>query len=598
MLRVVHATPLLRYSHGCRFFTSLPSYVHGTSHLPLIGETIGTHLSRVSEKYADHDALIVRHQGIRWDYRTFLNKVNQVADGLLALNLNPGDRVGLWSPNNAEWTVAQFATAMVGLVLVNVNPAYRLNELTHCLNAVGAKALITAHQFKSSQYTQMLESIIPTLNTSAPGELRSPKLPDLRIVIQIANHIKTPPSSFHPSTPYDDMGPLPFQWLASHDIDYSRLSTVANSLSFDDPINIQFTSGTTGQPKGATLTHHNVLNNGFFVGERMNYSPKDKVCIPVPLYHCFGMVLGNLACVTHGAAMVFPSESFNATDVLQTVSEEQCTSLYGVPTMFLQMLDHEQFNTFDLRSLRTGIMAGSICPAAIMDRVVHQMHMKELTICYGMTETSPVSFQTTIDDPIERRLHSVGQIHPHVEVKIINNGQIVPRGEPGELCTRGYSVMQGYWGNEEATRETIDDAGWLHTGDLARMDDQGYVEIVGRKKDMIIRGGENIFPKEIEDFLYTHPKIQDVHVIGVPDTKYGEELCAWVKLKDHTTSDEIKSFCTAQLAYFKVPRYIRIVNQFPLTVTGKVQKFMMREIEEARLNHEHVPDEFQEINTR
>ena len=543
------------------------SYVHGASTVRLIGETLGANFDRAVARWRDELALVVRHQQVRWSYGELGPRVDDFAAGLLALGLEPGDRVGIWSPNNAEWVITQFATAKAGLVLVNINPAYRLTEVEYALNKVGCKALITADHFKTSDYVGMLRELAPELDRSAPGHLSAARLPSLAAVIRIGADER--PGMFR----FADI------MAAGGERHAGRLGELATRLQFDDPINIQFTSGTTGAPKGATLTHHNILNNGFFIGEAQRLSPRDRVAIPVPLYHCFGMVLGNLACVTHGAAMVYPGEGFEPLAVLETVEAERCTALYGVPTMFIAELSHPEFKRFDLSSLRTGIMAGSPCPIEVMRRCVDEMHMSEVTIAYGMTETSPVSFQTSHDDPLERRVGTVGRVHPHVEVKIIDaEGRIVPPGTPGELCTRGYSVMLGYWGDAERTVEAIDRARWMHTGDLATLDEEGYCNIVGRLKDMVIRGGENVYPREVEEFLYHHKKIADVQVIGVPDRKYGEELCAWVKLKpgETATAEEIQDFCRGQIAHYKIPRYIRFVEAFPMTVTGKVQKFMMR----------------------
>ena len=543
------------------------SYVHGASALPLIGQTIGEYFDGTVARFPDADALVARQQKVRLTYRQLQQRVDAFAAGLLALGLESGERVGIWSPNSAEWLITQFATAKAGLILVNINPAYRLAELEYALNKVGCKALITATALKTSDYIAMLNQLAPELTTSRPGALKAAKLPALRTLVQIGG--KSP-------------GMYGFDEIAAlaNDSHRARLKDLAGKLQFDDPINIQFTSGTTGFPKGATLTHHNILNNGFFIGETMRLTEKDRICIPVPLYHCFGMVLGNLACVTHGSAMVYPGEAFDPLAVLETVEAERCTGLYGVPTMFIAELSHVEFKRFDLSTLRTGIMAGSPCPIEVMKRVNAEMHMSEVTICYGMTETSPVSFQTAADDPLEKRVGSVGRIHPHVEVKIVDaEGRIVPPGTPGELCTRGYSVMQGYWGDAEKTAEAIDAGRWMHTGDLATLDVEGYCNIVGRIKDMVIRGGENIYPREIEEFLYRHPKVQDVQVIGVPDAKYGEELCAWVRLKSGqaATPDEIREFCKGQIAHYKIPRYVKFVDGFPMTVTGKIQKYLMRE---------------------
>ena len=553
---------------------STESYAHGASDLPLIGETIGASFDRTVATWGDHPGLIVRQQGIRWTYRELGEKVDAFAAGLAALGLQPGDRVGIWSPNNAEWVVTQFATAKAGLILVNINPAYRLAELDYALNKVGCRALITATSFKTSDYVGMLTTLAPELTSAQPGHLTAAKFPKLEIAIQIGPN--TAPGFIAFDSIYR-MG------AASH---RAHLADLAPKLQFDEPINIQFTSGTTGAPKGATLTHHNILNNGFFIGEAMKLTPQDRLCIPVPLYHCFGMVLGNLACTTHGTAMVYPGEGFDPLATLQTVAEEYCTGLHGVPTMFIAQLEHPEFSNFDLSSLRTGIMAGAPCPIEVMRRCMAQMHLSEITIAYGMTETSPVSTQTTTDDPVARRTSTVGRVHPHVEVKIIDaEGRIAPRGTSGELCTRGYSVMRGYWDDQARTAQAIDAARWMHTGDLATMDAEGYVNIVGRIKDMVIRGGENVYPREIEEFLYRHPKIQDVQVFGVPDTRFGEELCAWIKLRagESLTAEEVRDFCRDQIAHYKVPWHIRFVDEFPMTVTGKMQKFIMRERMTAEL---------------
>lgn len=550
------------------------SYVHGASDIPLLGETIGEHFDGVVRRWPDRDALVVNHQNVRWSYSHLKKQVDAFAAGLVALGLEPGERVGIWSPNCAEWVITQFATAKIGLILVNINPAYQLTELEYALKKVECRALVTARRFKTSDYLGMLRQLAPELESCTPGRLRAAKLPNLGTVIVIGDGAMP--------------GMLTFAAAAGMGSERDRTEAVerGRKLQFDDPINIQFTSGTTGAPKGATLTHHNILNNGYFIGEAMRLNDADRICIPVPLYHCFGMVLGNLACVTHGSAMIYPSEAFDAVAVLETVARERCTGLYGVPTMFIGELDHPRFKEFDLSSLRTGIMAGSPCPIEVMKRVIRDMHMSEVTICYGMTETSPVSFQSSIDDPVERRVSTVGRIHPHVEVKIVDAaGCIVPPGVPGELCTRGYSVMQRYWNDPEQTGEAIDAGRWMHTGDLATLDAEGYCNIVGRIKDMVIRGGENIYPREIEEFLYRHPKIQDVQVIGVPDRKYGEELCAWVKLKagEEASAEEIQGFCKGQIAHYKIPRYVKFVDGFPMTVTGKIQKYLMREQMEREL---------------
>jgi fatty-acyl-CoA synthase len=543
------------------------SYVHGVSATPLIGETIGVHFDRCAARWADRDAVVVRHQNIRWSWRDLAARVEACAAGLLALGLEPGDRVGIWSPNNAEWLITQFATAKAGLILVNVNPAYRLAELEYALTKVGCRALITAARFKSSDYLAMLAELLPELPASEPGRLASAKLPELEHVILI-----------------DGSAPGTWEFSALPDLagksEHERLRALAGRLQFDDAINIQFTSGTTGAPKAATLTHHNILNNAHFVAETMGLSAEDRLCIPVPMYHCFGMVLGTLVCVTRGAAMVLPSAGFDALATLQAIEAERCTALHGVPTMFIAELEHPEFERFDLSSLRTGIMAGAPCPVELMKRVTTRMHLSQITIAYGMTETGPVSFETSIHDPLERRVTTVGRVLPHTEVKIVDAGdRIVPVGVAGELKTRGYCVMPGYWNDSERTAKAIDAAHWIASGDVAVLDDEGYCRIVGRLKEMVIRGGENLFPREIEEFLFTHPKIEDVQVFGVPDPKYGEELCAWIKLHAGATASEaeIREFCTGKIAHFKIPRHIRFVESFPMTVTGKVQKFVMRE---------------------
>ncbi len=544
------------------------SYVHGASSAPFLDTTIGRHFDLATERYPQREALVVRHQSIRWTYAELRERVDRCASGLLSLGLEPGDRVGIWSPNNSEWTVTQFATAKAGLVLVNINPAYRLSELEYALNKVGCRALVTASSFKSSDYIGMLRELVPELDDAEPGALQSERFPSLQFVIHLGSD--------------NEEGMIRFRDLmdAGRPEDERRLSAIADTLQFDDPINIQFTSGTTGLPKGATLTHHNILNNGYFVGEAMNLTHEDRICIPVPLYHCFGMVVGNLGAITHGSTMVYPSEGFEPDAVLAAVSEEHCTTLYGVPTMFIAELEHPEFGSYDLSSLRTGIMAGSPCPVEVMKRVIDEMHMDEVTIAYGMTETSPVSFQTAPDDPLDRRVGTVGRILPHAEVKVVDSdGRIVPAGQPGELLTRGYLVMLRYWDDAERTAEAVDAAGWMHTGDLATIDAQGYCCIVGRIKDMIIRGGENVYPREIEEFLYGHPDIEEVQIIGVPDERFGEQLCAWIKLRDgrSVTTEQIQDFCKGQIAHFKIPHYVKIVDSFPMTVTGKIQKFVMRE---------------------
>lgn len=550
---------------------TLPSYTSGTSESPLLGMTIGEMLDRTAEKYPDTEALVCLHQDIRWTYKEFQQKVNEAARAFMAIGVQQGDRVGIWSPNRYEWTVTQFATAKVGAILVNINPAYGVHELEYALNLSGMRFLVTADSFKTSDYRKMIYELAPELQASQPGKLKSRRLPELEGVINLDKR------GHEGMWTWND-----FVSQASN-VTQQQLDERQNVLQFDDPINIQFTSGTTGNPKGATLTHHNILNNGNFVAESQRFTEKDRLVIPVPLYHCFGMVMGNLGCVTHGATMIYPGEGFEPKSVLQAVHQEKATALYGVPTMFIAELAEPEFESYDLSTLRTGIMAGSICPAEVMKKVNGKMHMKEVQIAYGMTETSPVSTQTSSLDPFEKQVTTVGRTQPHLETKIVHpaNGNILPRGETGELCTRGYSVMLRYWNNEEKTAEAIDDAGWMHTGDLATMDDEGYIQIVGRIKDMVIRGGENIYPKEIEEFLYTHPAIEEVQVTGIPDDKYGEELIAWIKLApdaDPVTGDELREFCKGKIAHFKIPRNYKFVDEFPMTVTGKIQKFKMREI--------------------
>lgn len=518
------------------------SYTRGPQDKPLLAMTIGEAFDTTVRLHARREALVVRHQNLRYSWGELAEVVEDCARGLLALGLLPGDRVGIWAPNCAEWCIAQFATAKVGAILVNINPAYRLNELEYALKQSGCRWLICAEQFKSSDYHAMLAELIPELADSPPGGLHAPQLAELR-----------------------------------------RRQA---QLQFDDPINIQYTSGTTGFPKGATLSHYNILNNGYMVGESLGLSEQDRMVIPVPLYHCFGMVMGNLGCMTHGSTMIYPGPAFEPLSTLQAVAEERATVLYGVPTMFIAELDHPRRAEFDLSSLRTGIMAGATCPIEVMKRVIEQMHMAEVQIAYGMTETSPVSTQSAADDPLELRVASVGRTQPHLETKLVDEqGNVVPRGQIGELCTRGYSVMLGYWNNQEATQESIDEAKWMHSGDLAVMDEAGYLKIVGRSKDMIIRGGENIYPREIEEFLFTHPAVADVQVIGIPDSKYGEEVAAWVKLHPDQvlTAEALAEYCKGRIAHFKVPRHFRFVEEFPMTVTGKVQKFRMRELMQAEL---------------
>lgn len=544
------------------------SYVHGASTEPLMGQTVGACFDATAERWPEREALIVAHQDVRWTYAELRRRVDAFALGLLSLGLPPGARVGIWAPNCAEWVITQFATAKIGLVLVNINPAYRLAELEFAVNQVGCEALIIAPRLKSSDYVAMIHDLCPGISNAEPGCLHSERVPSLRWVIRLGSD----------SSP----GLLNFDAIADRASEQHRatLETVSAALQFDDAVNIQFTSGTTGQPKAATLTHHNIVNNAYFVGLQMALTENDRVCIPVPMYHCFGMVLGTLCCVAHGASMVFASESFEPRSVLEAVATERCTALHGVPTMFIAELDQPDFERFDLTSLRTGIMAGAPCPVELMKRVMGDMHLDQITIAYGMTETGPVSFQTHVNDELERRVHTVGRVLPHIEIKVVDDkGHVVPRGTAGELKTRGYCVMPGYWNDPDRTAQAIDSARWIASGDIASIDDAGYCQIVGRVKDMLIRGGENIYPREIEEFLYTHPKVEEAEVIGVPDPKYGEEVCAWIKLHDgeQATSEEIREFCQGHIAHFKIPKYIKFVDEFPMTVTGKVQKFVMRE---------------------
>ncbi len=552
------------------------SYVSGTSEKPLLGLTIGDMFDQTAARFPDNEALVSRHQGLRYTYRALQEEVNRCARAFMALGVQKGERVGIWAPNCAEWTIVQFATSKIGAILVNINPSYRVHEVQYALKQSGCAYVVIAPEFKTSNYTEMIYTLAPELR-DAPDTLQAAALPELKKVVRMGNE---------PSP-----GMLTWNDLLamSEQVSAAQLAERQREQEFDDPINIQYTSGTTGYPKGATLSHHNILNNGYFVAEMMQFTERDRLIIPVPLYHCFGMVMGNLGCITHGATMIYPSGGFEPKAVLDAVQEEKATALYGVPTMFIAELNHEDFGNYDFSSLRTGVMAGSPCPVEVMKKVQSLMNMRDVEICYGMTETSPVSFQTRIGTPLEKQVGTVGQIHPHVEVKIIDpaSGQVVPIGTTGELCTRGYSVMLGYWDNQEATDGAIDVARWMHTGDLAVMDDEGYVNIVGRIKDMIIRGGENVYPREIEEFLYTHPKIQDVQVIGVPDERYGEAIMAWVKLKtgETTTEEEIRAFCRDQIAHFKVPRYVKFTDAFPMTVTGKIQKYLMRQqsVEELHL---------------
>jgi fatty-acyl-CoA synthase len=545
------------------------SYVHGVSPEPLIGATVGQLFDQTVDRWPDGEALVVRHQSIRWTWRELRRRVDDMAAGFIALGLNPGDRVGIWAPNNAEWVVTQFATAKAGLILVNINPAYRVPELEYALNKVGCTALITATHFKTSDYLAMLKELVPDLSGGATGDLHAKSLPDLRWIIRLDDA--------------NDPDTLNFADIPGKagNAERDRLVDLESILQFDDAINIQFTSGTTGAPKAAALTHHNIVNNAYFVGQTMALTERDRLCIPVPMYHCFGMVLGTLVCVAHGGTMVFSSEGFDPLAVLQTVEAEKCTALHGVPTMFIAEIDHPEFKNYDMASLRTGIIAGAPCPIELMKRLIGEMHLDQITIAYGMTETGPVSFETSVHDPVERRVTTVGRVLPHTEVKIVDElGRIVPVDTAGELLTRGYCVMPGYWNDPKKTAEAIDQARWIRTGDIATIDAEGYCQIVGRLKDMLIRGGENIFPREIEEFLFTHPKVEDVQVIGVPDPKFGEEVCAWIKLRpgETATADEIRDFCQGKIAHFKIPRYIRFVDEFPMTVTGKVQKYVMREM--------------------
>lgn len=551
------------------------SQLAGPTTEPLLDETIGRAFDHTVERFPDSDALIVRHQGIRWTYREYQQQVDRLACGLLALGIEPGDRVGIWAPNCYEWCLTQYATAKIGALMVCLNPAYRLYELEYALNKVQCKAVIAAERFKTSDYLGMLQALAPELASAEPGRLRAEKLPDLRVVIRMGEASTAGMFNFPAVL---DMG---------SDAEKTRLAQIAADLSPGDAINIQFTSGTTGNPKGATLTHRNILNNGKLVGDGMHFTERDRLCIPVPLYHCFGMVMANLACITHGSAAIFPGEAFDPAATLAAVAEERCTALHGVPTMFMGELDHPDFADFDLSSLRTGIMAGAPCPVEVMQKVLKQMHMSEVLIGYGQTETSPVNHMTTTDDSIEKRVGSVGRPAPHCEIKIVDaDGEVVPVNEKGEICCRGYAVMAGYWGDEERTAETIDGEGWLHSGDIGVMDAEGYTQVTGRIKDMIIRGGENIYPREVEEFLYTHPAIQEVQVFGVPDDRYGEQTCAWVKLREvgSLTADDLKNYCRDKITHFKIPYYIRFVDDFPMTVTGKMQKFLMRDQMVAELS--------------
>ena len=552
------------------------SYLCGQANEPLLYETIGACVERIAATYPDKEALVVRHQNIRWTFSEYKSRIDALAAGLVSLGVEPGDRVGIWSPNRFEWCLTQFATAKIGAIMVCINPAYRPYELEYALNKVKCQTIITAAQFKTSEYLRMLQEMAPELATCEPGELKSIKLPHLTTVIRMGDAVS--PGMFN----FDKVCEM------GEDTHYDRMAEIAPTLQADDAINIQFTSGTTGSPKGATLSHFNILNNGLQVGAGMRFTSEDRLCIPVPLYHCFGMVMGNLTCMTHGACAVFPDEGFDPDVVLRTVVEEKCTALHGVPTMFVAETDLPNVAEYELSTLRTGVMAGAPCPLELMHQVIDKLNMSEITIMYGQTETSPVNHMTDIDAPAEKRCGTVGRVGPYQEIKIIDeSGRVVPLGDKGELCCRGYSVMQGYWDDKARTDETIDATGWLHSGDLAEMDEEGYVQIVGRIKDMIIRGGENVYPREVEEFLYTHPDIQEVQVFGIPDERYGEIVCAWVQLKQNATLNEegVKSFCRDQITHFKVPSLVRFVDEFPMTVTGKIQKFKMRETMIEQLVH-------------
>ena len=543
------------------------SYFSAISDKPLVYETIGACFDRIASAYPDRDGLIVRHQNIRWTYGEYRAEVNRLAAGLLALGIGKADRVGIWAPNCSEWCLTQFATAKIGAILVCINPAYRTFELEFALNKSGCVALVTAQKYLTSDYAGMLRELAPELATCEPGELLAARLPHLKHIIAMG---EAPPAGMWK---FADI-------CATGENRTAQLNDIAKTLSPDDAINIQFTSGTTGMPKGATLSHFNILNNGRIVGEGMHFTEKDRLCIPVPLYHCFGMVMSNLACISHGAAAVFPNDGFDPVKTLEAVEAERCTALHGVPTMFIAELEHPRFHEFDLSTLRTGIMAGAPCPVEVMKRVQADMHMTEVLIAYGQTETSPVNHQTTKDDPLDKQVETVGRPGPHLEIKLVGeDGNVVPIGTPGEICCRGYSVMQGYWDEPQRTAETIDAGHWLHSGDLGTMDEEGYVRIVGRLKDMIIRGGENVYPREVEEYLYTHAAIQEVQVFGVADHKYGEQVCAWIRLRaGHSLSEEdVRTYCKDRIAHFKVPRYVRFVESIPMTVTGKAQKFKMRE---------------------
>jgi len=556
------------------------SYSNGSSNTALIGETVGAYFDKIVAQFPEKEAIVVRHQKIRYNYLEFKKVVDRFAAGLIQLGVKKGERVGIWSPNNAEWLITQFATAKIGAILVNINPSYGIFELEYALKQSGVKYLILATGFKRSDYISMIYELAPRAKDVGNLTVESAKLPELKSLILLSDETK--PGMHHWKDILD---------LAGDGSEVS-VSERQKNLDFDDPVNIQYTSGTTGFPKGATLSHFNILNNGFFVGEMLKFNETDRLCIPVPFYHCFGMVLSNLLCVTHGSTMILPSEAFDAGQVLEAIEEEKCTALHGVPTMFIAELNHPDFSKHDLSSLRTGIMAGAPCPVEVMKKVISHMGAKEITIAYGMTETSPVSLQTSVDDPVEKRVSTVGRAIPHVEIKIIDpsTGQTLPHGIAGEICVRGYLVMLGYWNNLEATQEVIDQARWIHTGDIGIMHPDGYINIAGRLKDMIIRGGENIYPREIEELLHTHPKVSDAQVIGVPSEKYGEELMAWIKLRENekAVEEEIREFCRDKISYYKIPKYVKFVDEYPMTVTGKIQKFKMREMAIAELGLEKV----------
>jgi fatty-acyl-CoA synthase len=551
------------------------SHVRGAQSPPLLEHTIGEALAQAATCWPSHDALVSLAQDIRWTYSELLERVDAFATGLLALGMKPGDRIGIWAPNGAEWALTQFAAARAGLILVTINPAYRLSECELTFNKVGLNALVVAERHRSSNYVEMVEELAPELALAVPGELASARLPSLSKMIKIGGEPRRGWIQF------EDVSRLG----APHH--HVQLSTAAASLDAHQPANVQFTSGTTGSPKGATLSHRNILNNGYFVGRALKLEADDRICVPVPLYHCFGMVMGNLAAITHGSALIYPGPTFEPEIVLHAVASERCTALYGVPTMFIAALAHPAFGQFDLSSLRTGIMAGAPCPEVVMRAVIERMNLREVTIAYGMTETSPVSFQTATDDPVERRVTSIGRVQPHLECKVIDaHGQTVAPGVAGELCTRGYSVMLGYWGEPEHTAAAIDAEGWMRTGDQVTIDEQGYGSVVGRLKEMVIRGGENIYPREVEEFLYSHPDIEEVAVVGIPDTRMGEELCAWLRLRSGTDIDEtaVREFCAGNIAHYKIPKHIRFVSDFPVTATGKIQKFLIRDAMMSQLN--------------